>query len=270
MRVALISDIHNEFIHQGNGDLSEVPDLHLANQKVDVIVLAGDIDIKTYGVDWAIRQSEIFNLPVIYVAGNHEFYKGRFVENNDEMKALASGTDVHILDNESIIIDGVRFIGGTLWTDYALFGQDRAEELMTYAEYRMNDYQAIKLSLSGYGNRKVRPQDLKRWHDYTVNFIENKLAEKYEGKTVVVTHHAPLMQSVAETEREDLLSANYASDLSELIEQHQPDYWLHGHIHHKNVYRHGETVVISHPRGYPHIQDKPRLGYKPMVVVIEQ
>ena len=62
MRIHLLSDLHNEFS-------SFVPVL----LDCDLVILAGDIDLKSRGVEWA---KKTFSVPVLYVPGNHEFYGG--------------------------------------------------------------------------------------------------------------------------------------------------------------------------------------------------
>lgn len=88
----------------------------------DVVILAGDISRPREAVAWAIR----FERPVLYVLGNHEFYGSSIEAARREARALCRGSPVHLLDDDEIVIDGVRFLGTTLWTDFRLFGDDAA------------------------------------------------------------------------------------------------------------------------------------------------
>ena len=100
MKVQLLSDLHLEFQH-----------FPYMSADVDVIVLAGDIHTKERGVQWAL--SEIKNKPVVYVLGNHDFYGKAYPRLVHSMKELAKGTNIHILENDRISIDGVNFHGCT-------------------------------------------------------------------------------------------------------------------------------------------------------------
>ncbi len=107
MRLLLLSDLHREF-----GDI-DIPE-----NSADVIVLAGDIDIGTRGVGWAKR---VFDKPVVYVGGNHENYGHSVPAFGQKLRDAAEGSNVRFLENDSVIINGVRFLGCTLWTDFAPF-----------------------------------------------------------------------------------------------------------------------------------------------------
>ena len=114
MKIAYISDLHNEFLRETG---LPVPDIKL-NEPVDVLVLAGDIDVQEYGAQYAVRQSQHLELPVIYVLGNHEFYEADSLPVKDKVESLTRNTDVHFLDSDTVIINDVMFIGATLWTDF--------------------------------------------------------------------------------------------------------------------------------------------------------
>lgn len=80
-----------------------------------MVVLAGDIHLKHHGINWV---KEHFDVPVIYVPGNHEYFGCEILSNNKKMKSLAKNSNVHVLINDSVEIDGVLFVGATLWTDF--------------------------------------------------------------------------------------------------------------------------------------------------------
>jgi len=270
MRIAFISDIHNEFIRHDFrlGGPDAVPDIYLAGQTVDVLVLAGDIDHGLVGAQWAVRQAERLAVPVVYVLGNHEHYTyDGDVPLLDAMKAVSQGTDVHILENETVVIKGTQFIGGTLWTDYALFGQDTVTEAMREAIVNMNDYSQIRMMV-GSEMVRVTPEYLLTCHQQTLGYIKEALAQPHQGERVVVTHHAPLPTCLPEERQHDSLSATYASGLQETISVYQPDLWLFGHIHKANNQQQGKTLIMAYPRGYPHLLPMPDVGYEPRVVVI--
>src|SRR5688572_8569257 len=105
--------------------LTVLSDLHLSfegmdrpRNDADVVVLAGDIARPREAAAWALG----FDKPVLYVLGNHEFYGGSIDGTASELKRLCAGSHVHVLDDNEIVIGGVRFLGSTLWTDFMLFG----------------------------------------------------------------------------------------------------------------------------------------------------
>lgn len=109
MRIRVMSDLHQEF---GFTDLSF--------EGADVVILAGDINFGTKGIEWI--KSTITDVPVIYVLGNHEYYKGSYSKTLNAIRQSASDTNVYVLENKAVVIDDVTFHGATLWTDFALLG----------------------------------------------------------------------------------------------------------------------------------------------------
>ncbi|NKK72473.1 phosphatase [Rhizobium leguminosarum bv. viciae] len=240
MRIWIVSDLHLEF----QEPFEEPPP-----DNVDVLVCAGDV--MTKGVVPSIKWLAKFapDIPVVFVAGNHEFYDSCLQSDILEAREAArSHPHLHFLENEAVEIGGVRFIGGTLWTDFRLFGRNPSVH-MSYAQSGMNDFKKIKFSKAPY--RKFKPIDAYRKHVKTRDFIAAQLREHAGLKTVVVTHHAPSPRSIAPSFRHDPLSACYASDLDDLLCEAGPTLWVHGHLHHRNDYMVGNTRVVSNARGYP-------------------
>lgn len=256
MRLALMSDLHCEFEKPGirkNGHPDRGPRLEaLKKVRPDILVLAGDIEVGPRMVlDYVTQVSEFLKIPIIYVAGNHEFYKGDITSDLEELRlgfsaARSAGHKLHFLEREAVVIDGVRFIGATLWTDYALFGEERISEAMSEAMNALNDHRLITI-----GNRRFTPSDALRIHGETKIWLQQKLAQPHDGVTVVTTHHAPARGSIAPKYQGDLISAAYVSDLSDLILQYRPVLWLHGHVHDSFDYWSSSTRIVTNPRGYP-------------------
>src|SRR3546814_8149246 len=99
----------------------------------------------------------------------------------------------------------------------------------------MNDYRCIRLARAGY--RKLRPADTLSWHRVQRRWLEQRLAVPFAGRTVVITHMAPSLQSVDAVYRCDLVSAAFASRLDALVAK--ADLWVHGHMHNSLDYRIG-------------------------------
>ncbi len=240
MRLLVLSDLHLD-IWRGHH-----PKTDLAACKPDVVILAGDIHGGAKAVPWA---AETFgDIPVLYVHGNHEAY-GRNLDEleGDIYDASALWENVCPLDYGEYIDKGLRFLGCTMWTDFSLFGEERRAEAMLAAENGMNDYHAIHVVNNGY--RKLCAKDTATLHFLHRAWLEDKLAEPFDGKTVVITHMLPSMKSVPDHYKDDIISAAYASNLDDVALS--ADLWIHGHTHDSFDYMIGGCRVVCNPCGYP-------------------
>lgn len=264
MKLHILSDLHLEF-----GKWPKAIDVNAID--ADVTVLAGDIGVGLEGIQWALT----FGRPVAYVMGNHEFYGQRpMTDLWRKAREKVDGTHVHLLENESLVLDDprtpgarVRFIGATLWTDFAILGSDRQEQCMESAGRSMTDYSSIYVSRrgrsvvndglrSGHQGDRLTPRKTLSLHHESRDYLEHELARVPDplelmnapAKTVVVTHHAPSALSLKDQQAVAHLDAAYASNLEHLIGQ--ADLWIHGHTHIPSDYRVGAGRVISNPRGY--------------------
>jgi len=232
MKIQILSDLHREF-----GALDH------SFKQADVLILAGDVDIKTRGIEWLLQH--VTDIPVLYILGNHEYYKSSYPKVLNKIKDLAEGSNIHVLENESIEIDNIVFHGTTLWTDFSLFGNPRYYGSL--CQKTMNDYKKIRRDPS---YSRLRSIDTYNIHKESLRWLEQSL-EDSKGKTnIVVTHHAPSIHSVPEQYKEDPISSAYASNLEFFIERFSPKYWIHGHIHEPKRYHLGETEIICNPHGY--------------------
>lgn len=239
MKAWIVSDLHLEF----GEPFSETPP-----PGTDVLICAGDL--LTGGIvpslEWLAANIAPL-IPVVFVAGNHEYYGGSVQEAIRDARLLRERyPNIHFLENEAVDVGDVRFVGGTLWTDFRILGRD-PELAMAAAQAGMNDYRKVKFSKQPF--KKFRPIHAYRMHHQTRSFLSSSLGE--QRKVVVVTHHAPSGRSIAPESSGDPLSACYASDLDGLVIEKAPALWVHGHVHHSVNYVIGQTRVISNPRGYP-------------------
>ena len=246
MQLHVLSDLHLEFAP------FEPPPI-----QADAVVLAGDTHLGLRGVEWAAQA--FAGWPVIYVLGNHEFYGHTAPDLIAKAQARGAELGVHVLSDSGIVVEGVRFLGATLWTDFRLFGPSPTVAMV--AQQRMVDFRKIRVSPQ---YRKLQPADTALWHARSIRFLQQALAERFDGPTVVVTHHAPSSRSVAPSFATDELSAAYASALDELVASSAAVYWIHGHTHYNARYELGRTSIVSNQRGYP---DEPAPGFDPALVL---
>jgi len=124
-------------------------------------------------------------------------------------------------------------------------------------------FRRVRIAKEGY--RRFRPKDAAALHRASVAWLREKLAEPFDGPTVVVTHHAPSLRSVPAAWRDDPVSAAYASNLDWLVEESGAALWVHGHVHESADYIISRTRVVCNPRGYWPKQPNPH--FKPGLMV---
>lgn len=239
MRLLILSDLHHEQ-WRGYG-----PVIDPAQSRPDVVILAGDIHSGAHAIGWADKN--FTGMPVLYVSGNHEAYEKTLEDAQQEIEsACRAAGHVHYLNCGEVVWRGVRFLGATLWTDFKLFGDPVRQVAMLEAERCMNDYHCIRLATEG--NRKLRAADTAQLHAHQRSWLERKLDEPFDGKTVVITHMAPSMRSIARIYETDILSAAFASNLDDLVVK--ADLWVHGHTHTSFDYMVDKCRVVCNPCGY--------------------
>jgi 3',5'-cyclic AMP phosphodiesterase CpdA len=274
-RIAVLSDLHLEVRHRHylRDGLSEdeaqgalrrlVAEAISPARTADLVVLAGDVANGHAGVDWAARA--FAGQPVVYVAGNHEFYEERIPGLLPRLMAAAGRSgNVAFLENAEARLQvrgrALRLLGCTLWTDFWLHGESGAALAVPLAADRILDHSRIAKD----DGSRFLPADSRRLHAASRAWLEEALAEPFDGPTAVVTHHAPSPRSIAPEFVGDPLSPSFASDLTSLIERAHPALWIHGHTHHPVDYRIGKTRVFSNQWGYP----KERLPIQAAIVEI--
>lgn len=262
MKIAVCSDLHLEF-----------SPITLPNTEgAKVLILSGDICVAHSLYDHPIdkpvpadamkpgrnqsaayKYREFFDHVsmeydhVVYIAGNHELYHGRYPDAYDwlheEMKRY---DNIHFLDMGQVEIDGVTFVGGTLWTDM----NRNDPTTMQLIEGMMNDFRVIRNSQHNY--RRFSPLDAVVHHKATLEHIKSVVDSDTTKKYVVVGHHAPCALSIHEMyKNEYYMNGGYHSDLSEFIlDRPQIVLWTHGHMHNPSDYMMGETRIVCNPRGY--------------------
>jgi 3',5'-cyclic AMP phosphodiesterase CpdA len=284
MRVAIMSDLHLEF-ERGpvrGGDWSAFVERRanilwhprigpLLDEAVgiDLLILAGDIDVGTRAIAYANEAAEFIGAPAVYVAGNHEGYDGTpFDRLFDALRAKATVTQgrVTFLENSRAVFGDVHVLGATLWTDYAANGRENVETAMREANACLNDHVRCRLRGSKLGTSAARGLHFES-RAWLRDEVEKIRANDTNAKIVIVTHHAPIIDGAAPEYRGDVLSPAFVSDLSAEIRAWRPNLWVFGHTHFDVDKMVGGTRILSRQRGY--IDHEPSvLDFRPAIVEI--
>lgn len=248
MRISVISDLH----------VDACPWEPPPGPPVDLAIVAGDVadGLCRRSIPWVAEYIRPRARHVIYVPGNHDFYRCRIPDEIPKARELAISNDITLLDSGQVRnIGGLRVIGATLWTDYLVgeprFSQQWAMRECGDRERGMRDHRTIQTRDRLGSPIPFRPPAAQVLHIEHRGRIERALTEAHPGPTIVVTHHAPHPRSLLWEGVSEPTDAAYASDLSALMQgESGPDLWVHGHIHRSVDYHVGRTRVISNPRGH--------------------
>ena len=234
MKIQYVSDLH-----------LDVSNLKLEFDNPDVLVIAGDVSASPlFTADW-LEQNVPENLPVIYVAGNHEYdYRDIATHDYSIMSALTKLPNVHFLNNSSKVIKGVKFIGSTLWTGFNAFPEmGLVSKLKDIAQNSISDFKIIYNE-----DRPFSPEDASIIYKNSRAYIHGELNKPFEGKKVVVTHFPPTRKSIHKMYRGNILNPYFVAEAEDLVIK--SDLWIHGHMH-GSVNEHIMGVkVLCNPRGY--------------------
>ncbi|KPX71409.1 hypothetical protein ALO35_200186 [Pseudomonas amygdali pv. lachrymans] len=240
MKISVLSDLHLEF-----------KPFEPVVSDVDLVVLAGDIHTRERGVKWA---NQAFACEVLYVVGNHEYYSGHFDRTLEKARQVAE-SHVHVMENDVFIKNGIRFLGCTGWTDFSATGDLTAASAA--ARNTMTDFRVIR---AGSNFHKLRTDEVAARSRQSREWLAAELQKPFDGKTVVITHHAPLVE-VGGHEHEGHLTAAYCNNWHSLVML--SDVWIFGHTHQAVDVELGGCRLVSNPLGYPNEQT----GFDPLKVL---
>ncbi len=250
MKIRLLSDLHTEFrLPYKTASFAEY-------RGEDVLVLAGDIASGSTNTINVIKFFKDQGFPqIVYVAGNHEYYGGDFIQFNEKMAEKCSMLDgVHFLNPGQVTIDGVLFIGGTLWTNFAdsFFSQSAARKCI-------NDFRVIKSF-----NTDICVQTYYKH----IGFIKQAYENRDNKKVVVVTHFLPARECIAPRFRgPDLVNDYFANNLGSYIAEMTDTTWLFGHTHDATDIMIGDTRVVANPHGY-YTAINDGVGFEPFKTIL--
>lgn len=239
MRALIASDLHLEF-----GSQTRLSPFLTAAREADILLLAGDLVNTPADLESFLRK-----LPcqAVIVPGNHEYYGQDITTALPQYRSAAKRAGCVLLENEQLILGGVRYLGCTLWTDLADGQQAENYDRM------INDRRWIRLRGAAFTSEVMRGV-----HQESVRWLESRLAEPFDGPTVVMTHHAPSYLSSHPRWAGSPINGAFSSNLDELVMTYQPDLWVHGHHHDPADYLLGRTRVLCNPYGYEGVEDTSR------------
>jgi Icc-related predicted phosphoesterase len=250
MKIWHISDLHLSAEDVTNPqELGDVP-------KADVAVILGDTSDNIFNsILWAVRNVKQ-HMPVIYVPGNHDFYWHELVATSARARQFSRRHGVLYLDGDTVILDGVRFLGAAFWSDFEIDAHvdgtpcDKLLAKSMEDAGRRSDFQRI------YSNRRnaelIRPEDTRAVHLEHKRYFHRMFSRAFDGPTVALTHFAIHERSCDPKYRAMPGSSAYISNQQVMIERFQPQLWLHGHVHNHSEYQIGKTTVACNPFGYSH------------------
>ena len=243
MKIRYLSDLHLEITGYVPEDVESVGE--------DLVVLAGDIGVGLGGIKWAMQAFE--GREVVYVLGNHEFYHHEWNRLVEGARTFAEGSNIHVLENESIRVNGLTVLGCALWTDFALLGDSEPQRARTMAvcQDALMDYLLI---FNDETRERLEPQDTVKRHEASVAWLKEQISASTE-KVLVVTHHSPTPANHHPRFPRDEITAAFHSDLDYLLDGTRIHAWISGHTHHSGIVEAGNRPcrvrVCSNQLGYP-------------------
>jgi Icc-related predicted phosphoesterase len=249
LRVSCWSDLHLDHGYHGL--------FRLPLPEVDVMIVAGDLAFNSDYQEMALAYLAKHYKYVLYVPGNHEFEEKDIHQHRKHLASLRI-PNVYVLDDGFIDIEGVRFIGSTLWTDC---GNPKHQELL-------NEKIFSYWKISSHGKPFLAGESTEM-HHRMLAYIGYQLAEsrRLDLQSVVITHPAPLFGSVHANFVGSMTNEAFYTDLRDFIDLHQPAYWFHGHMHHSSRSARGQTSVVCNPLGHPANPDYANPKFDPLLCV---
>ena len=264
MKVNVISDLHLEFddlVLPGgdvlilSGDVCEAKNLKKDHYQKDAVQFSFERKRSDRYIRFFVEECAKYQ-HVIYVMGNHEHYGFRFDKTFNHLKDNLPD-NIHLLEKSTVEIDGVLFVGATLWTDC-----NNADPITMYTlKHGMNDYRVVQNYYPDKGLYfKLIPEFTYADHVEAKNFISKIAQDNVNKDIVVVTHHSPSRKSTKpKYERDFHMNGGYSSNLEEFIMDHPNiKVWTHGHTHDSFDYMIDKCRIICNPRGYSGYEERAR------------
>ena len=262
MKIGLMSDIHSEFYRSNPEWLPPLP------EEVDVLILAGDIHIGKATIELVSRISNALpDTIILFVAGNHEFYKQHYETALAQFRAAFTGNEkIHFLENDSITIKEMHFFGATLWTGFDPYIEGvTLIDTMAYARNQISDFCYITTDEN---RRLFNPADVRDIYLETKQAITRFLCAHDPEKSVVITHFPPsLSLRNPNFNKIDLITSYFSANCDDLIQTYKPRYWLYGHHHWSERRMHFETECVTNQLCYPNEHYRNGWSFNPQLVI---
>ena len=269
MKIQLLSDLHLE-VH---------PRLAIEPAaRADLLVLAGDIGSYQKGSqleddDFGLARFSPLHgwpTPVLFLPGNHEYDMRDFDETHARLRETCERLGMIWIERESVLLQGTRFVGTTLWSDFDALGPDADDPYATLGQQlkaRDKAFRAANFYLrqtgSTRGGAPMLAQEIREQSLVCQAWLRQALATPFDGATVVVTHFAPSLRSLDPRYGLSPGTAGFCNALDELLPL--ASVWLHGHLHAPSDYVHRGCRVVANPLGYARKNEQ--LGFKPYLLV---
>lgn len=266
MRILILADLHHDFWESKPQSAAALRDALQALGPVDAAILAGDVANKARirwasaarSLDGVVERANTYVFP-----GNHDYYQHR-IDGEDVLAQTAQELGWQWAQKRAVVLDGVRFLCATLWTDLRL-GRSAPENGQLLAS-RMNDYRVVRVAHGGY--RRLRPEDTGRIHAHHLHWLDTELRIPHNGPTAVITHHSPHPDTLSQ--RDDTYDAAYASDLGDFLRHHAGPggrFWFFGHAHQAQPIDRFGWHLRPHSLGYP--DEKPAILARLQAAVVD-
>lgn len=243
LTIIAMSDLHLSFDYSFDRFTFDIPD------DTDLIILAGDIveGDNIFELEHVLEMTK--GVPTILTPGNHELYGSDRASIVTRYREFFRGTNVQFLLNESVVINGYRFVVTDLWTDFELNGNK--EKDMSIAASSLSDFRHIRIEDSGH-YRALLPTDTVQWHKESREFIESELRQSAEP-CILVTHHGISRHCNNLHVSRGSLDSAFASDLEPLLNslERPPLVVIYGHTHEaRSQYLPCGSLLYTNQRGY--------------------
>jgi predicted MPP superfamily phosphohydrolase len=248
MRIVTLADLHLDIWAEARMNPFEFADSEILKDVSHCFVLGdlGNKGAKNWTRYLGRVQDHMPNAEIFVIPGNHDYY-GERIDREDKLEEAATAAGARFVQMKPVLLEDIRFLPCTFWTDFKLHGEAHQFAAQYDAERQMNDYRKIRVEREGY--RRLSPNHTATIHAAHRAWLKGNLEQEFDGKTVILTHHVPHPKLSLDPEKS--ISAAYASDMSRMIDQFQPEAWLCGHSHSYNAVQLGETLVQNVSLGYP-------------------
>jgi predicted phosphohydrolase len=252
MKLQYASDLHLELAEN-----KEFLRVHPIKPEGDILLLAGDIvpfRLMDRHADFFDYLSDNFKI-TYWIPGNHEYYHSEINERSGYLTEKIRD-NVFLVNNTSVEIGNLNVIFSTLWTNISPANQ--YEIKLGYSDFHAIMDNGVMLNISQYNIM----------HNQCLTFLKGEFVSNKSGKMIVVTHHLPTFINYPAEFSGSAFNDAFAVELSDLIIDAEPDYWIFGHQHiNRNDFKIGQTRMTSNPLGYVMFDEQKGFDEKRFILI---